>query len=542
LLVFRTVGLVQQENKRWRIALALSLMASHAGCTRSGADAGAGQDAEVDGGYWLGDGRSASTSTVDGGISIIPRTNPAKSFTFVEESGHGLPGCYRCQIAAADFDGDGFVDVVIAGAFDSAFTPDMSEYTFHNVIRVYKNVSRAGGPIRFQLQEEIPDARGGGGAVVVIGDFDGDRVPDFAVQFRDGVPPSSDTAAYLNRGNWIFQRSVLVPGFSTRSTSMGMASGDFDQDGRDELIFNSDGYGSGPGLWYKLDPATGGWTAEQSDFSHRINYGGSIVAGDLNGDHFPDIVVGGNSHMSFGNYDCTETLLYGEIHLNLGQGHPSIDPNALDELGKFALQSDRARPIPCTGMDNAGMMITDVDGDGHNDIIIAGSASGFRGPPGLDKSQYVFVVLFNRDGSGDDYVTFENPGFQYPNGTTNGGSGSVDFPNIAAGDLAGTGQKDVFLQGHHRDYGGDVGSYVFESRLFLNNGDLTFTEVDAHLPNVGEGGQVMADFNNDGRIDLMFTGASIPFHTNGDNPVDHNNASTLLMHVYRNEPGTSAAQ
>jgi len=44
----------------------------------------------------------------------------------------------------------------------------------------------------------------------------------------------------------------------------------------------------------------------------------------------------------------------------------------------------------------------------------------------------------------------------------------------------------------------------------------------------------MADFNNDGKIDLIFSGASSPFHTNGNNPTDVNDTSTIRAYVYRN--------
>jgi hypothetical protein len=92
----------------------------------------------------------------------------------------------------------------------------------------------------------------------------------------------------------------------------------------------------------------------------------------------------------------------------------------------------------------------------------------------------------------------------------------------------------VFIQGHHRDYAGDPGRYIFQTWLFLNVGGTSFVPLSLGLPDVGEGGQAMADFNNDGRIDLLFTGATIPFHSNGNNPIDMNNASTLFTHVYRN--------
>lgn len=455
----------------------------------------------------------------------------------LEEQGHGLPGCYRCGVGVADFDGDGRSDVVMAGAFDAAFTPGMGSYTYQNRVRLFRNASCTGQEVRFVFEAELPGVRGGGGGLVEIGDFDGDGAPDFAVQFREGDSPESDTSAFMNDGaGFHFTRTVLESGFDTNSNSMGMAVADIDRDGRDDLIFLSDGYGAGPGLWYRWDSGGGAWQAQQTSFTHAISYGGTIAAGDLDGDGFPDIAVGGNSSSPFGAYDCSSTLLYGQIHLNKGAGamSPGIQPEALSSLGKFALRSNRSNPPYCTGMDNAGMRIADVDLDGHNDIVIAGSADAFQGPPGLNGTHYDFVVLRNVDGTGDNFVTFENVGVQHPNGTTNGGSGSLDFPNIAVGDLSGDGLPEIFIQGHHRDYDGDFRYYVYDSRLFLNDGGTSFVELDLGLGDVGNGGQAIVDLNNDGKADLLFTGASIAFHTNGLNTTDYNNASNLFARVYRN--------
>jgi hypothetical protein len=459
-------------------------------------------------------------------------TGPIK---VVDVQGHGLPGCYRCQIDVADFDRDGRIDVVMAGAFDSAFTPDMSNYTYMNRIRVFQNVSCPGQEIAFREVLTVPDAIGGGGAVVVVGDFNGDGVPDFAVQFREGDHPTSDTSAYLNMGNWTFVRSHLGA-FNTASTSMGMAAADIDQDGKDDLIFNSDAYGAAPGLWYKFNGTS--WDAQQTSFPHEVSYGGTIAAGDLDGDGWPDIAVNGNSSLPFGNRNCRSTLMVGEIHYNTGApGAISMDSN---DLGPYAMLVQAGiDPVPtCSGMDNGALVIADVDHDGHNDIVLAGSADAFRGPPPgppqTNGSQYDFAVLFNRDGTGKNFVSWENAGIQYPGGTTNGGCGNVDSRNIAIGDLDGDGYPEIFIQGHKRNYGGDVGSYIFDSKLFLNNAGKSFTELDVGLQHLGEGGEAMADFNNDGKMDFVYAGASLPFHSNGDNPTDRNNASTLFCHVYRN--------
>ncbi len=122
-----------------------------------------------------------------------------------------------------------------------------------------------------------------------------------------------------------------------------------------------------------------------------------------------------------------------------------------EKSAMYVIRADQNDTFNCHGQDNAGLLIADVDNDGHNDIIVAGSSTGFGIP------------------------------------------------------------------------------------VYDNNGNRTFTEVDLNLPNIGEGGQAMADFNNDCKLDLIFAGAAIPWHTNGENWIDQNDGSTLITEVYRNQ-------
>ncbi len=442
---------------------------------------------------------------------------------------------YYGGMAAADLNDDGRVDLIMAGAWDRAFSnPDMSGFAFADRVRIYRNASSGPGDIRFELERELSEVRGGGGAIVKTGDFDGDGRVDFAVQFRDGDAPGSDTSAFLNQGDFSFTRVVVQPGFDTQNNSLGMDSADIDQDGRDDLIFINTGYNTANGLWYKL--TDGRWQAQQPNFPHEISYGGTIALGDLDGDGFPEVAVGGNGSSPFGNYDCTNTLLYGQVHPNTGPMASGFGRDPFVVVGHFALSADRNNPPRCEGMDNASMLIADVDLDGHNDLLVAGSMSNFSGPADSDWTHYDFAVLYNEDGSGQNFRTWENGGPRFPGGVgaTNGGAANLDFPSIALGDLDGDGFPEALIQGHHKDYSDGVGgAYRFDTTLYQNRGDR-FERMDVQLPQLAECGGLIVDLDADGLRDVVYCGASLPFHSNGSNGYDQNDANTIFTEVFRN--------
>jgi hypothetical protein len=484
--------------------------------------------------------------------------------SFVKETAAGLPGMYAGSFGTADFDGDGKIDVVMTGNYQRQFDSSDGKGG-RDQVRLYKNISTPGGAIRFQFHHAISAYGGIRGSAVAVGDFNGDRKPDFAIEMRNG----SDIAAFLNNGHFNFAKRIVKNGFGNNSNSLGMVAVDVDRNGSHDLVFNSDGAGTGPALWYSWSNAQNKWLPMQTNFSHVITYGGTLAAGDLNGDGYPEIAVGGNSNRPFGSHDCTGNLMYGETHLNLrGQG---FDLPAMSVVAAFGYRvpAPRRKDInSCEGMDNAQMQIADLDLDGHNDVIIAGSSTGQSGRPGRNGQQYDFAVLFNRDGSGKNFQPWEHTGPQEPcGGTTNGGVGNVDFQSIAVGDLTNDRYPDVFIQGHRRDYFLKYNSdcsrnsnppdpYVFEDIVFVNNRNRTFTAVplkdylpvfgaNENLPGVlnflrgrpryvAEGGEAIADFNNDGKPDLIFSGAELPYHTNGINIQDFNSPATLKTYVLRN--------
>lgn len=466
---------------------------------------------------------------------------------FEEVEGHGIPGLYMGGVATADFDEDGRADLVMAGYFETRVFDDQHICVPGLEVRVFLSRTKKGGPIRFEQKQRYKDL-GVCAAQVVVGDFDGDGHADFAFEVREGV----DTSAYFGRGNGTFKKTILEKNFGNHSMSMGIVATDVDKDGKDDLVFNSNGeaahYKAGEALWYKWTGRR--WKGMQKDFSHRITYGGTIAAGDLDGDGYPEIAIGGNASDPFGEYHC-ENLLYGQVHKNTKgrfEKKPMVViPNfALKAYGRESIDEP---PNPkrfvdeCRGGDNVQYVIADVDRDGHMDILSAGSG-GFMGRrPMPGNAHYSFAILRNVDGTGKNFVTWENVGMG-PDGkaghmfgdSTNTGVGNIDFQSMAVGDLNGDGYPEIFLQGHRRDWEKNPAGYKFDTLFFVNQADGTWVWRDDVLgvpKDFAEGGGVIADFDGDGRNDLFACGATEAFHSNGNNPEDRNTPASIVAHVFR---------
>ncbi|MBI5384179.1 MAG: VCBS repeat-containing protein [Verrucomicrobia bacterium] len=120
----------------------------------------------------------------------------------------------------------------------------------------------------------------------------------------------------------------------------------------------------------------------------------------------------------------------------------------------------------------------DFDNDGALDVLINGwySVTDAR-----------VTKLYRNNGSG----SFSDTGVSFP---------GVRASSAAWGDYNNDGHPDLLLTG-------DTGS-VLITRLYRNNGDGTFTEIGAGLPGVYFGSGTWADFDRDGDLDILLCGWS----------------------------------
>ena len=202
-------------------------------------------------------------------------------------------------------------------------------------------------------------------------------------------------------------------------------------------------------------------------------FGGSGTWGDYDNDGRLDFLLTGYTH----------TGLVSRLYRNEGNGTFTWNTNA-------GLQ----------GVYNGSVAWGDYDNDGRLDILLTGEA------PGLTST------LYHNNGDG----TFTD---------IHAGLPGVHYSSVAWGDYDNDGWLDFLLTG--------ITATERISRLYHNNGDGTFTDINAGLPGVYDSSVAWGDYDNDGKLDFLLSGHTITggsgpisrlYHNNGDGTFTDSNA------------------
>ena len=340
------------------------------------------------------------------------------------------------------------------------------------------------------LQRDIPDPQVVGGVEIMTGgaavaDYDGDGWPDLFVTRIDNTD-----ILFRNQGDGTFED---VSSFTENAPTNGVAWGDIDNDGDQDLLLSTVGTAGNAQRYFLYANTGNGSFVEQAhvfgaDLTSATGHRGfSISLGDYDRNGWLDIhtcewvPAGGNARsVLLGNSgspplsDVTESV-------GVEMWHEGADTN----VNAFSSR------------------LCDMDNDGWPDLVVAADFGTSR------------LFWNNRDGT-------------FTDGTAAAGvGGDENGMGLTIGDYDGDGFFDIFVTSIYdeRDVNNLPGNWGGSgNRLYRNRGDRTFEDA-TDAAGVRDGGwgwaAVFFDYDNDADLDLLMTNGFVsgnadsetPFHT-----------------------------
>lgn len=443
------------------------------------------------------------------------------------------------SLAFGDIDGDNIEDIIIGAIYGDGFgnfQPDCGE-----VYIIYgDSTSNLGSILNLSTQADITiygnNSGDNVGSSITTGDIDGDGKDDIIIAtYLSSEYTTESGAVYIifgdERSNFDSEINLstsadikfLGTGLNDH-TGSSVASGDINNDGKDEIIIGAKDYDdaseSSAGAVYvifgdlksNLNPMMYSWDADIIFIGDHSDdrLGSAVAVGNVDDDEYVDIIMSatgskgkdqsrpnsGTTYVVFGN---TESSFDDEIDI----GHPLAGVQIMKVYG--AETNDISGSSLCAG---------DINGDDYEDIIITASLADGPGN--------------SRNDCGESYIVFGNerhdlefmldlltsaPVIIYGNDSSDELGRS-----ITTGDTDADGVDDIIIGAHYADGMDNNNMYTGESYLIYGDDSLpAIIDLDTTTPNkhadltiYGEelqnrfGYSVSAgDINNDGFDDIV---------------------------------------
>ncbi len=282
-----------------------------------------------------------------------------------------------------------------------------------------------------------------------------------------------------------------LPGISDSS----IAWGDYDNDGRLDILMT--------GTTNYLNGESGAiaqvWRNTGNGFSN-INAGlpgvvfGTAAWGDYNNDGRLDILLAG---MSVGYHQISQ------VWRNTGNGFSNINAGLpgvwYGESAWGDYDNDGRLDILLTGEDESFIPVAQIwrnTGSGFTNIN-AGLPGVFDGAAAwgdYDNDGRLDIVLTS--GNVPFSQVWRNTGSGFTN--INAGLPGMDDGSVAWGDYDNDGRLDILLRGEYA-------YHLYAVQVWRNTGS-GFTNINAALPVLYDASVAWGDYDNDGRLDILFTG------------------------------------
>src|SRR6266511_6222029 len=331
---------------------------------------------------------------------------------------------------------------------------------------------------------------------VAIFDYDGDGLPDIYLVNGSTLPAllgkekPPRSALYHNLGNWRFEEVTDKAGVANERWGMGVAAGDYDNDGRPDIyltnfgvsrLYHNNGDGTFTDLAEKLGVARKGWST-------------GATWGDYDGDGRLDLFVPGY------------------VDLDLNNLPPSPSDAGKAGVGQNFCQF-RGIPVMCgpRGLTGEGDTLFHQKPDGtFEDVSVK---AGVNDP----QKYYGFSSAFvhaNEDNLLDLLVVNDSTPKQLYINKGDGTFEEVGYPSGVALNENGREQAGMGLAIGDYDNSGRISFQITNfsddsNVLYHNDGDSNFTDVtflaglgEITLPFLGWGTSFI-DYDNDGWLDLV---------------------------------------
>jgi len=424
-------------------------------------------------------------------------------------------------------------------------------------------------------------------AGLALFDYDGDG--DVDVYFLNGAPlrgtkakAPPKNALYRNDGAWKFTDVTARAGVGDTGYGLGVAVGDYDNDGDPDIYLNN----FGPNVLYRNN---GDGTFTDATKNASVANGDKVGAGacffDADRDGDLDLYVA--NYLKF-SYETHELRTSRGFPVYSGPGRYAPAPDTLyrnNGDGTFTDVSAESGISASAGW-GMGMVCADYDNDGDTDVFLANDVaenflfqadgkgkfteSGLMAGVAFDLagsahgSMGVDCADYDNDGRLDFYVTsyqhqfatlYRNLGkglFQDVTRMTGAGAGTFAHVTWGTGfvDFDQDGDRDLFIaRGHLQDnverYD-DTTSYHTRNLVLMNDGKGKFVNVsdqcgDGLDVKLSSRGAAFGDLDNDGDIDVVILNSRRePTILRNDSPAGNHWIQIRLRGAKTNRDGVGA--
>lgn len=413
------------------------------------------------------------------GIKFVDITNESgfnyehEPPTFLTQSDSGLNTVLLLcgGVAAGDYDNDGWVDLYVVRG---------GRHNNNNLL--YRNM----GDGSFKVVPNSGLGRSGNGCGPIFADINGDGFVDLFIggAYERKIKPVKETIVkkpeiFFNRGDDTFEDVTSKAGLVTNRNTISAAFGDYDLDGDLDMFTSHWGKYEGPEevhIW--KNDGDGGFTAAaeetklkgifpNTDYSFTPNFT------DINNDGWPDLLI-------VSDFESSMVL----------------------ENKKDGTFSDITNPLVISDQNGMGSAIGDYDNDGDLDWFISSVWSSSGEAPKGGAWSVSGNRLFKNNGHGKFTDVTDEAGVR--KGYWGWGSCFADFDNDSNLDIFHVNGFGDSKSSHWKDH---VSEFLNDpSRLFMSNGDGTFTE-QSKLLGIDDNGQgrglVCFDYDRDGDVDIF---------------------------------------